>query len=208
MNKLAIIGASGHGKVIADAALLNDSQLEIFFFDDEFPTKKLIANWKVVGTIDDYIRVNEQFSGVIVAIGNNKVRASICEKLLQSKCNLVTVIHKSVIISPFSEIGCGTAVLAGAVINPFCKIGRGSIINTNSNVDHDCNIGDYTHISPGANLAGGVDIGDYVWIGAGATIIQSVQIAKNTIIGASAIVTKSIYESGTYAGNPLRKLNG
>ncbi|MCV5435178.1 hypothetical protein OFN37_39345, partial [Escherichia coli] len=36
MNKCAILGASGHGKVIAELAELNGFK-EIIFFDDRFP---------------------------------------------------------------------------------------------------------------------------------------------------------------------------
>jgi acetyltransferase-like isoleucine patch superfamily enzyme len=48
-------------------------------------------------------------------------------------------------------------------------------------------------------------IGNRVAIGSNATILP-VQIADDVVIGAGAVVTKNIIESGTYAGNPARRI--
>jgi acetyltransferase-like isoleucine patch superfamily enzyme len=48
-------------------------------------------------------------------------------------------------------------------------------------------------------------IGNRVAIGSNATILP-VQIADDVVIGAGAVVTKNILESGTYAGNPARRI--
>ena len=51
MKKLAIIGASGHGKVIADIAVKNGYE-EIVFLDDN-PELKECAGFPVAGTSED-----------------------------------------------------------------------------------------------------------------------------------------------------------
>ena len=51
MKRLAIIGASGHGKVIADIAVKNGYE-EIVFLDDN-PELKECAGFPVVGTSED-----------------------------------------------------------------------------------------------------------------------------------------------------------
>ena len=48
-------------------------------------------------------------------------------------------------------------------------------------------------------------IGNRVSIGSNATILP-VRIVDNTVIGAGSVVTKDILESGTYAGNPAKKI--
>ena len=48
-------------------------------------------------------------------------------------------------------------------------------------------------------------IGNHVSIGSNATILP-VTICDNVVIGSGSVVTKNIYESGTYAGNPARKI--
>jgi len=48
-------------------------------------------------------------------------------------------------------------------------------------------------------------IGNKVYIGSNATILP-VQICDDVVIGAGAVVTKDITQSGTYVGNPARRL--
>ena len=43
MKTLAILGASGHGKVVADAALSTGLWQEVVFYDDAWPAKKKTA---------------------------------------------------------------------------------------------------------------------------------------------------------------------
>ena len=66
MKKLAIIGASGHGKVIADIAVKNEYK-EIVFLDDN-PKVQECAGFRVVGTLEDIDKYPDY--DVIVAIGN------------------------------------------------------------------------------------------------------------------------------------------
>jgi acetyltransferase-like isoleucine patch superfamily enzyme len=49
-------------------------------------------------------------------------------------------------------------------------------------------------------------IGDRVSIGSNATILP-VRIADDVVIGAGAVVTRDISQSGTYAGNPARRIS-
>lgn len=192
--KLTIIGASGHGKVVADVARLNGYD-EIVFLDDD-QTVTTCGNYPVVGTTDMVVD-----SDVIVAIGNADIRDH-----LSKNRKLVTLIHPNAVIAEKTEIGAGTVIMAGTVINPGVRIGRGVIINTSSSIDHDCVIEDLVHVSVGAHLCGSVKIGAKTWIGAGATISNNVNICGNCMIGAGAVVIKDIDKSGTYIGVPAQKL--
>ncbi len=193
MKKLTIIGASGHGKVVADIAKLNDYDVIEFLDDDESVSN--CGGYPVIGKTD-----KEVDGDVIVAIGNAEIR-----KRLSENKKLVTLIHPDAVIADDIEIGDGTVVMAGVVINSGAKIGKGVIVNTSSSIDHDCRIGDYCHISVGAHLSGTVNVGDNTWIGAGATISNNVNICSECMIGAGAVVVQSIAEPGTYLGVPARK---
>lgn len=199
MKRLLIIGASGHGKVVADIARLNGYQ-EIVFLDDN-PEVKQCGQYPVIGTSSDVSNIDED---VVVAIGNAKVRRRIQQSVNSE--HLVTLIHPSAVVSN-AQIGCGTVVMAGAVINPGSIIGEGCIINTSSSVDHDCRIGDYVHIAVGAHIAGSVGISDETWIGAGATVSNNVMICGGCMIGAGAVVVEDIMELGTYVGVPVRRVH-
>lgn len=192
MNKLVIIGASGHGKVIADIAEKNGYN-EIVFLDDNGSIKEC-AGYPVVGKTIEAADID---GDKIVAIGNAAIRERI-----QSTIETVTLIHPDAIISRRVKIGNGTVIMAGAVINSDAVIGRGCIINTGASVDHDCVVSDFAHISVGAHVAGTCYIGERTWIGIGATVINNINICANCMVGAGAVVIKDIIKSGTYIGVP------
>jgi acetyltransferase-like isoleucine patch superfamily enzyme len=48
-------------------------------------------------------------------------------------------------------------------------------------------------------------LGNKVYVGSNSTILP-ISICDDVVIGAGSVVTKDITESGTYAGNPARKL--
>lgn len=196
LNRLVIIGASGHGKVIADIAV-KCRYKDIVFLDDNENVKEC-AGFPVIGKVSDAVTMEED---KIVAIGNAEIRKKIQSQL----SNLVTLIHPSAVVSRRVKIGEGTVIMAGAVINSDVVIGKGCIINTGASVDHDCKLGDFVHVSVGAHVAGTVTIGKKTWIGAGATVSNNVSICDNCMIGAGAVVVKDLIKSGIYIGVPVRE---
>lgn len=197
MNKLIIIGASGHGKVIADIAK-KIGYNEIVFLDDNENVHEC-GGYPVVGKSSDATGID---ADVIVAIGNAKIRKRILASIDESR--ITTLIHPDAVVAEDVVVGVGTVIMAGAVINPCVKIGRGCIVNTSSSIDHDCSVGDYVHVSVGAHLCGTVSVENGTWIGAGATISNNVTICENCMIGAGAVVIQDIKESGTYVGVPVK----
>ena len=200
-TRLIIIGASGHGKVIADIAA-GCGYKEIVFLDDNEALKDCMG-YPVIGRTD----TAKQYKGAdfIVAIGNPEVREEIQTKLLNEGVKVVTLIHPDAVIAENVEIGMGTVIMAGAVVNPDTRIGSGCIINTGAPVDHDNVLEDYVHVSVGSHIAGTVHIGKGTWIGAGAVVCNNVNICGGCMVGAGAVVVKDIDEQGTYLGVPARK---
>lgn len=199
MKKLIIIGASGHGKVVADIAIKNGYEKIEFLDDDE--SLQSCGRYPVLGKSQD---VKKIIGDVIVAIGNAKIRQRIQESIDNGR--LSTLIHPDAVISDDVEIGKGSVIMAGAVVNPGTVIGAGCIINTSSSIDHDCTVHDYVHISIGSHVAGTVEIGRCTWIGAGATVSNNVKICSNCMIGAGAVVVGDIRNAGTYIGVPARRI--
>ena len=200
---LIIIGASGHGKVIADLAETSQQYKEIYFLDDD-PKKKSCMGYQVIGTsadIDSYV-TKADFA---VAIGNAKVREKILEGLLQKGASIPVLLHPNACVAKHVQIGAGTVVMAGSVIQADCCIGKGCIINTCSSVDHECVLEDYVHVAVGTHLAGAVEVGKSTWIGAGTTVINNIKICERCMIGAGALVVKNIENAGTYIGVPAIK---
>ncbi len=197
-DRLIIIGAGGHGAVVADIAI-KAGYREIAFIDDN--AKGFCLGFPVIGTTKALNDIKEQCDFVI-AIGNSTVR----EKIASSyKLNYVSLIHPSAVIGTDASVGEGTVVMAGAVINPKAEIGKHSIINTSAVVEHDNVLGDFVHISPCAALGGTVTVGSKTHIGIGACVRNNIQICGECTIGAGAVVVKNITEKGVYIGVPARK---
>ena len=194
-DKLIIIGASGHGKVVADIAIKINKWQSITFLDDDESIKTSMGLEVIGKTADAFINKDE--ADFFVAIGSNITRGKIQEKLIEQGLNVVSLIHPSAIIGTDVEIGIGTAVMAGVVINSSSRIGKGCIINTSSSLDHDNMIEDYAHISPGVKVAGTVKVGKGSWIGIGSVISNNVNICSGCKVGAGAVVVKDITEPGT-----------
>ena len=153
MKRLRIIGAGGHGKVVADIAVAC-GYTDIAFLDQSWPERTRNGAWPIVGKHDSE-------GPLFCAVGDNETRA----KIMQGQGTMPCLIHSSAILSPSARCGAGTAVMAGSIINADTQIGSGVILNTGSSVDHDCMVSDFAHISPGARLAGGVHVGARTWIG-------------------------------------------
>lgn len=205
MKRLAILGASGHGKVIADMAIDSGWQ-EVVFFDDRHPELAKNGSWPVIGDTKALIAALSSFDGVIVAIGSNATRLHKQNELKALGASLVNIIHPNATISSHAVPGKGCVVMAGAVINIGTTLGDACIVNTGATIDHDCVLGDGVHISPGAHLAGGVVVGFCSWIGMGANVKQLVRIGANVTVGAGAVVVHDFLEPCTVAGVPARVL--
>lgn len=203
MSRLAILGGSGHGKVVADAAECC-GWFDIVFFDDAWPGVACNGAWGVAGTGQDLLAQVGEFAGVVVAIGNNKVRQAWLTTLSEAGAVLVTLVHPAAYVSRHASIGLGSVVFAGAVVNAGASVGAGAILSTGCSVDHDCRLGDAVHISPGARLAGGVVVGERVWVGIGACVKQLVSIGADAMVGAGAAVISDVAAGSTVFGVPAR----
>lgn len=201
MNNVVIIGASGHGKVVADI-IEKSGDTVVGFLDDNESLGKEFFGYSVLGVVKEYSKFLEY--SFIIAIGNAKIRERIYANI--QGVQWYTAIHPSAVIGKNVCIGEGTVVMAGAVINADTRIGVCGIINTCASVDHDNVLGDFVHVSVGSHLAGTVHVGNRTWIGIGAVVSNNVEICDDCMIGAGAVVVKDIAEAGTYVGVPAERV--
>jgi len=200
MNKLVIIGAGGHGKVVADCAK-RMGYTDIEFLDDNRLVDNVLG-FRVVGGVGCTEKYDKSSTDFFVAIGNNRVRVDLLKKLVRTGCNVVTLIHPETVISEFVRIEKGALVMPGAVINAGAEIGFGVIVNTGVRIDHDCKIADGVHISPGAVLSGTVSVGEGTWICSGAVVSNNVTIGSGSQVAAGAAVIKNVDDFVLVAGVP------
>ncbi|MFN1619997.1 acetyltransferase [Vibrio rotiferianus] len=203
MTKCAILGASGHGKVVGEIVSLNQFNC-IDFFDDDYPNKSHVEHWPVCGTFIDLKERCLEYDIVVVAIGENSTRYKKQLELESLGATFSVLAHPSAVISQFASISPGTVVMANACVNPFAKVGKACIINTNSTIEHDCLVQAGVHVSPSASLGGGAQIGLCSWVGIGASVRHMISIGANVIVGAGAAVTSNVADCSTVVGIPAR----
>src|SRR5690606_40608535 len=101
-NKLLIIGASGHGKVVADIALKMNKWQSIAFLDDDKSIKTSMG-LEVIGTSDDALKHIDDYE-IFVGIGNNDTRQKIFEMLESFGASIPVLIHPNAIIGSQVDI--------------------------------------------------------------------------------------------------------
>lgn len=197
-KRIALIGASGHGKVIADIAYSNGFN-DIVFYDDRWQEIGSLYGIKVVGDLAQAINDSKSFDAVYVSIGNNSIRARVQAQLHNIGPALV---HPRACVSASVKLGFGTVVMPKAVLNADTVVGNGVIVNTGAVIEHDCIIQDFSHICPQAAIAGGVKVGTQSWVGLGSSVIQLKTIGDFVTVGAGSVVIRDIPDGQTVAGSP------
>lgn len=152
--KIIIIGAGGHGKVVADA-VLKEGKYELAGFADDIKSvgESVYLNHIVLCKPDE-VEMLKFASGFILAIGNNKIRGDKFDKL-KAKLAPVSIVHPFTSIAADVKLGAGTVVLAGTTVNAGTTIGDNCIINSHSLIDHDCMIGNHVHVGQSVTLGSG-----------------------------------------------------
>lgn len=206
MEKVIIVGAGGHAKVIVDI-LQKNGEYEVAGFIDRAGAKGF---WgiPVVGTDETIGQVCREMAikYAFVALGSGRLREKVSKNALNEGLQLINVVSGDAIVSDRVRWGKGVAVMPGAVINADVEIGDGCIINTNASVDHDGKIGDYTHIAPGSAVSGYVTIGRQCLLGTGCRVIDRITIGDDTVVGSGAAVIRNIEGGSVVVGVPAKSI--
>ena len=201
VNDLLVFGAGGHGRVVAEAAA--DQYSDIAFVDDDTDLSGS-GNWPVLGLVSDVLSGKLPCSKAAVAIGDNAKRLGLIDRLIASDIEVASIVHRSAVLSASAIVGAGSVLLAHAVVSSGAQLGRGCIVNTGATIDHDCELADGVHVSPGAHLAGNVTVGSCAWIGLGAVVREGTVIGSGAVVGAGAAVVTDIADGSRVVGVPAK----
>ena len=146
--RLIILGAGGHGRVVADIAEQTGKYDEVVFLDDN-------SNYdKVIGKCSDYIKVKSQDTEMYPAFGNNQGRVDWENKIEGAGIKLAKIIHPLAYVSPKADIADGCVIMPYAIVNTSTVVKKACIINIGAIVDHDCILEEGCHLAPGAIVKG------------------------------------------------------
>ena len=157
-RSLLIVGAGGHGKVVAEMAR-DCGYEEIAFLDDN-------SN-EAIGKSSEMQKFTSSYKEAFVAIGNNQMRGEILMQLKAAGYEIPVLIHPSAYISKTAKIQRGTVVEPKAVINTNADIDEGCIISVGAIVDHDTELEECVHINAGAIVKAGTKVKQFQKIDAG-----------------------------------------
>jgi len=207
VKRIVIVCAGGQGAVVADILLrareAGSNAMPIGFVDDTPDiVGTAILGIDVLAPIASLKDIGHE--AVIVALGDNRARREMTERLLAAGEKLASAIHPRACIAPSAVIGEGSMISAGAIVTPRAVIGRGVILNTNASVDHDSVIDDFAHVSAGATVGARCHIGAEALIALGATVVSRMTVGARTIIGSGAAVVDHIPADVVAFGVPAR----
>lgn len=202
---LLVVGAGGHGRVVADAALATGTWDEVAFVDDQITTTQRVLELPVVGPTASLADLRSKYPALVVAIGAASERLRLLEQARGLGFELPVILHPAASVSRFAQLEEGCVVCAQAVVGPGAILELGCIVNTAASVDHDCKLEAGVHVCPGARVAGNVHIGGGSWIGIGSCIRQGIVIGGGATVAAGAVVVANVASGVTVMGNPARE---
>ncbi len=203
-KNIVIIGYSGHAFVVLDAVKQMSLHVEYYCEKNKLDFNPFKINY--LGDERDVCFNWDLIDGVVLGIGDNKIRQKAADLIKSKKKSILNIIHPSSVISSFVTFGTGNFVAANVTINALAKIKDNCIINTGCIIEHECVIESGVHIAPGTVLAGNVKVGENSFIGANSVVKQGIIIGNGVTVGAGSVVIKDIPDNETWIGNPAKKL--
>jgi sugar O-acyltransferase (sialic acid O-acetyltransferase NeuD family) len=202
-----IVGAGGLGRellsFIKHSYKFMDVPNVVGFVDDD---KKALDTFDIDLKVIAPLSGNDlnKYESVSLAINNSITKRNIFDYTDSSK--IKGFVHHSCVIGDRTKVHQSVILFPNVLISCDTKVSRGVFINCGSQIGHDVFIDEFVNIMANVDIGGSCIIGKNVFIGTGSTVFPRVKIAENVVIGAGSVVFRSIKESGTYVGNPAKKI--
>lgn len=209
-EKVIVLGASGHAKVIIDIFEQGNAYEILGLIDDALPVGSQVGRYNILGCTADLPELHKTLPSfkVFIAIGNNWIRYKVWQKILDlsPKTKYANAIHPSALIAKGVQLKTGIAIMAGAIVNSNAIVKRFAIINTKSSLDHDSELGDFSSLAPNVTTGGNVTIGRLSAISLSSTIKHGITIGSYCVIGAGALVLKDVPDNSITYGVPAKHI--
>jgi sugar O-acyltransferase (sialic acid O-acetyltransferase NeuD family) len=207
VRPILIVGAGGHGAVLADA-LLAAGEPVIGMTDRASALHDTqVCGVRVIGddsALSAYAPLSVFLVNGIGTVGSPRDAARWTRQraLADAGWEFASVRHPSAVISRFAAIANGAQLMAGCVVQVGATVGVGAIVNSAAVIEHGTTIGAWSHVAPGAVVCGDVSVGQRSLIGAGAVVRQGIAIGDDCVIAAGAVVVRDVASGSLVRGVP------
>jgi sugar O-acyltransferase (sialic acid O-acetyltransferase NeuD family) len=208
-DKILLIGAGGHCKVVIDALLSSEEFVPAGIIDVKGKAGRDVLGVPVIGMDDDMpglFRQGIRYAFITTgSVGDVRLRVRLCGLAVKAGFLFPNVIASDAKVSAHAVLGSGNFIAPGVRVNAGARVGDHCILNTASVIEHDCVLGDFAHISPGAVLCGSVVIGVGAHIGAAGVVLQGLSVGADAVVGAGSVVTRDVPAKTVVYGNPCKE---
>lgn len=209
MKPIILIGGGGHCISCIDVVEQTGLYQIIGILDLPEKLGQKVLNYSFIGTENELERFLPECSDFLITVGqikSSELREIIFHKVINAGGKLPVIISPFAYVSPNARIAEGSVIMHHAIVNSGAIVGKGCILNTKSLIEHEAEIGNFCHISTAGVINGQAKVGDFCFVGSNTVVSNNIHITANTVIAAGSQVLKSIESSGTYIGQPLRKI--
>ncbi len=202
--RVAILGAGGLGKVIAEAIRSRGEHEAAGFLDDR--ARSRFCEVPILGKLAALRGLKRRgISGVTLALGDGflSLRLKLIAAIRAAGLEPVTAIHATAWVSPTARVGSGSYVGPLSVIHTDTHVGAFCVIWSGCVIEHDNRIGENAFLAPGVTTAGYTEIGRNAFLGAGATILRC-RVGHLATVGAASLVRNDVPARSVIMGIPAR----
>ena len=210
VRRVAIAGAGGYGRVLAEYLRVHPDWEPCAFLDDD-PSLigEHLGGIPVAGKSDDFKVLEARgVRSVLAPIGHNGARHRILSAAGAAGLEVPRFVHDAASLPPSVDVDRGVIVLDGACFMPFATVKEFSIVSMGSNIAHHTTLERASFVSTGVNVGANVTLGEGAFVGIGATIMTGVEtIGAWSVVGAGAVVIEDVEPNTVVAGVPARVIN-
>ena len=202
VTDIFIVGAGGLGREVLDTVRQLPQYKILGFIDENLKMGTIVNGVEVVGRNDDLAKISGEVHAVL-AVGSSVARRRIVT-YFGDAVNWCSVVHPSVIVSPFATLGMGIVVQAYCIMAANSRIGDFVVMNAHSGVGHDAKIGEYTSVMSYCDVAGEASLGSDCFMGSGAKVLPSINVSNGAYLCAGSVVLRDVQQGVKVLGNPAR----
>lgn len=211
MRDLFIIGGGGFASevlFVIERIQVNERKWNNIYIVDDFKhSGDKIRNYKVVGSIDYLLGIEEEIDAIIT-INDPIGRKFVVDKVKSNKNIFFPNIYdaSSIVDKDYLHIGEGNVIMHYVVLSTDLTVGDFNIFNSYSGVGHDSVIGDFNSFNPRVAISGRVIIGDLNSFGLCSSVLQNKRIGCRNEIWLHTNIVKNIKDGNVYFGNPAKRV--